>query len=99
MSEIEKSATSELEQAIGIPAEEAEAQEATEDQMLAEIVSYIDTIQSSLAAMQVGLRVINNRLSSLENYVAYLLKKDPEAGPKVEKLLESLKQQSTEKST
>ena len=65
----------------------AEAQaEGQEDEVLTQIATYIDSLQSSLASMQVGLRIMNNRIGTLEKYVSYLLTKDPEASVKIKEL-------------
>jgi hypothetical protein len=41
------------------------------------------SVQDSLGSMQIGLRIMNERIAGLEKYVAYLLEKDPVVGPKL----------------
>ena len=59
---------------VGVPAEE-------------ELAEYINkmllSLQDSMGSMQIGLRIMTQRVSGLEKWVAYLLEKDPVLGPRL----------------
>jgi hypothetical protein len=41
---------------------------------------FIEQINDSMASFHIGIRVISERLSTLERHVAYLLTQDPKVG-------------------
>lgn len=62
-------------EAAPAPADEADAIQFVTQTLL--------SMQDSLGSMQIGLRIMNERIAGLERYVAYLLEKDPIVGPKL----------------
>ena len=51
----------------------------------------MENIEGSLASIHLGLRSLNTRVATLENFVAYLLSKDPEAGPQIKAMADASK--------
>ena len=74
--------------AEGLTAKPVEAPAAEDKQPSeADLMEYINGIlmglQDSMGSMQIGLRVLNQRITGMEKFVSYLLEKDPVLGPKL----------------
>jgi len=63
-------------------------EEMTADDLFAQVVNTLVTLEGSLANMNIGMHAVNERIATLERFVSYLLSKDPEAGPKIKDLAE-----------
>lgn len=69
------------------PASEADtpvqAKPPTEEDLAEFVTRTLLAVQDSVGSMQIGIRILSERVAGLEKYVAYLLEKDPVVGPKI----------------
>ena len=55
----------------------------SEEELIEFVTRSLLSVQDGLGSMQIGLRIMNERIAGLEKYVAYLLEKDPVVGPRL----------------
>ena len=53
----------------------------------------IESLNDSIASMHIYVRTLDQRLSSIERHVAYLLEKDPVVGAKIQEHLSKMEQE------
>jgi hypothetical protein len=70
-----------------LKSEEA-ADQATTEQLLEVVTATLQNLEGSLGSLHLAIRTLNGRVATLENFVSYLLSKDPEAGPRMKELAE-----------
>ena len=69
------------------------------DQLWAPIITTLENLDASMASLHLAIRSLNSRVASLENFVSFLLSKDPEAGPRIKAIMEATENAAPEKST
>lgn len=63
--------------------EPVEAKAPSEEDLAEFVTKTLLAVQDSVGSMQIGIRILSERVAGLEKYVAYLLEKDPVVGPKI----------------
>lgn len=62
------------------------ADTATTDQLLDLVTTTLEGLEGSLGSLHVTIRTLNGRIATLENFVAYLLSKNPDTAEKFKEL-------------
>jgi hypothetical protein len=90
--------TTDLEKAGLIGSQEPQADALPEEMMDQEFLdSPVGRIMQALAGLELAAKSFDARLTQMEQYVTYLLSKDPHTGPKIAELMKAERQASAQR--
>ena len=88
--------TTDLEKAGLIGTQEPQGEPLPEEMMDQDFLdSPVGRIMQALAGLEVAAKSFDARLSQMEQYVTYLLSKDPHTGPKIAEIMRAGQQEAT----